>query len=76
MGEGSGDVLVTHAPVVSSVVGLGLSLAVVAMKAVIAMKALGTPVVVAGGMPWVMGNSVTTEVTRIGESDAGQRENL
>ena len=50
VGEGSGDVLVTHAPVVSSVVGLGLSLAVVAMKAVIAVKALGTPVVVAGGM--------------------------
>ena len=50
VGEGSGDVLVTHAPVVSSVVGLGLSLAVVAMKAVIAVKALGTPVVVAVGM--------------------------
>ena len=47
MGEGSGHVLVTHGPVVSSVVaGLGLSLAVV----VIAMEALGTPVIVAGGM--------------------------
>ena len=47
VGVRSGDVLVTHSSVVTSVVaGLSLSLPVV----VVAMKALGTPVIVAGGV--------------------------